>query len=398
MDEHKRTEAAVQHAVNARLSGLQENPWMARRVLTAIKGEEKVKKKISVGLLFVIIAIFCTGVAIAANTNLFEYFAKINGGDYLNKANQAAKFYDAQTITIPQDGHFSEAAFSVDQSYYDGQTLIIAYTLSKKWIPSQFLTEDEALAAHGDWVSEAYLDMPKPRLDDILSPEDVSLFEQKRKQDGAVQLACFTQSVDDYVMLGETAIDASGANIVRMPDGTTMGYIIFTSPLPKEAQDQEALSLAFVFNRHSFALYEDESGFYDKHISGSSTQIPLTIRRNASPAEKLTGFVELGDGCITALATLSDIELKADITISASAETIQAILAQIPSGGQAYALYAGSEKCASPSGGEQYAGETSITISMSMPLPEDTNNLTLVPTYTTAETASAYTIALTRGN
>lgn len=397
MDEHKRIESVVQHAVDTRLSGLTENPWMAQRVLAASKGEDKVKKKISVGLLFLIIAILSIGLAVAASTNLFELFAKVNGSNYLLKVDHATQFYDSQTITIPQDDHFSQAEFTVNQSYYDGQTLIIAYTLSEEWIPSRFPIPSKAFSEYGDLVSEGYLDMPKPQLGDILSAEDISAFNQKCKQDGEVLLEGWSQSIDYYsIKSGESEFDASGSNIVHMPDGTTIGYAIFAYPLPQEVQDQDAVSVEFTFRRDSFVLYENESGFYSKDISSDHVQIPLTIPKNAKAVEKLTGSLELEDGCITALVTISAVDIKAIITISASAEAIEA-LSSIPPENFGYDLYAGDEKCTSPDA-QWYVNETSITTNMSFRLPEDTENLTLVPSYTTSETEDAQTLPLSRGN
>ena len=40
----------VQQAMNATLSGLREDPWLARRVLANVKEEEPVRKKLSVYL------------------------------------------------------------------------------------------------------------------------------------------------------------------------------------------------------------------------------------------------------------------------------------------------------------------------------------------------------------
>ena len=40
----------IQVALDTTLSGLQDDPWLTRKVLDDAKGEVKVKKKISVGL------------------------------------------------------------------------------------------------------------------------------------------------------------------------------------------------------------------------------------------------------------------------------------------------------------------------------------------------------------
>lgn len=67
MDEHKQKEQ-VRHSVDARLSGLQGDPWLAQRVLANAKGEVKVKKKISVGLILTLVLVLAAVVALAAMT------------------------------------------------------------------------------------------------------------------------------------------------------------------------------------------------------------------------------------------------------------------------------------------------------------------------------------------
>ena len=41
----RKEEDRLRHAIDTTLSGLADDPWLARRVLTKAKGEEKVKKK-----------------------------------------------------------------------------------------------------------------------------------------------------------------------------------------------------------------------------------------------------------------------------------------------------------------------------------------------------------------
>ena len=47
----------VQKAMNTTLSGLQEDPWLTQRVLANAKGEEPVKKKLSVSAILVIVLV-----------------------------------------------------------------------------------------------------------------------------------------------------------------------------------------------------------------------------------------------------------------------------------------------------------------------------------------------------
>ena len=77
----------VQTAMNATLSGLREDPWLARRVLANAKGEEPVKKKMSVGILMIVFILAVTVVAFAASNwgGIADFLGRIVGGWNVNE-------------------------------------------------------------------------------------------------------------------------------------------------------------------------------------------------------------------------------------------------------------------------------------------------------------------------
>ncbi len=73
-DQELRTK--VQKALDSKLSGVKDNPWLAQRVMNQAEGEETVmKKKLSVGFVFVIAAalVLGTALAVALNTDFFSH-------------------------------------------------------------------------------------------------------------------------------------------------------------------------------------------------------------------------------------------------------------------------------------------------------------------------------------
>ena len=74
----------VQKAMNSALSGLQEDPWLTQRVLANVKGEQPVKRKISLALVLSIAAILAVaGTAYALFTSrAAEFFGQHWGHDY----------------------------------------------------------------------------------------------------------------------------------------------------------------------------------------------------------------------------------------------------------------------------------------------------------------------------
>lgn len=80
MDKHK-----IQHALDTVLSGLQDDPFLAQRVMTQAKGRKKMKKKVSAGLTFAVILILVAVTAFAVGlASYFSRFAALENtyGDY----------------------------------------------------------------------------------------------------------------------------------------------------------------------------------------------------------------------------------------------------------------------------------------------------------------------------
>lgn len=66
--EDRKDKQIIQQVFDSSLFGIQDDPWMARRVLNAAhgKGEKKVKKKLSVGFAVALVLILATVTAVAA--------------------------------------------------------------------------------------------------------------------------------------------------------------------------------------------------------------------------------------------------------------------------------------------------------------------------------------------
>ena len=82
----------VQKAMESTLSGLQEDPWLKQRILANTKGEEPVKKKLSVSALVIALMLIVSVVAFAATnwTGITEFLGGIVGGWNVNEEAIAA--------------------------------------------------------------------------------------------------------------------------------------------------------------------------------------------------------------------------------------------------------------------------------------------------------------------
>lgn len=300
-----------QEAIDAGLSGLTTTPAREQEIFLAVKGERVVKKKISAALVLVIILlVMAISFAIAASVGIFDQFAKLEGDPYLNTMEQIAAPYADQPVAIAAYGNYTASAFRLNQAYYDGQSLVISYTLSEQWIPVHFMDPAEAWADGNDIVSEAYQEESKPYYDYVFSPEDIARMEQRLVTEGKVYLKGWSQSVDDiHVAANGVEISASRLNLSHMPDGTTIGYIEFDFPLPEEIREQEVLDLEFRLNRGGVEIYQDESGVFHKDIpyNGPAVTMPVTIQKNAEHQGALCGFEAFEEYTVSAFLYVSDI-------------------------------------------------------------------------------------------
>ena len=71
-------QAKIQKAVNAALSGLQEDPWLARRVLAKAKGEKSVKRKTYTAMVLSIVMVLAAmGTACALSASqVADFFTR----------------------------------------------------------------------------------------------------------------------------------------------------------------------------------------------------------------------------------------------------------------------------------------------------------------------------------
>ena len=128
----------IQNALNATLSGLQDDPWLAQRVIAEAKGAKKVKKKLSAGLVIaiVLIIIVTTALAVATLCEVAQMIAQTeqdsgNFGFWPAEKKVAVvtaladQGYIEETDTIKQ---MREDGFSVDEANQAADTLIEAFT------------------------------------------------------------------------------------------------------------------------------------------------------------------------------------------------------------------------------------------------------------------------------
>lgn len=115
----------VQEAVNHRLSGLAENPWLARQIIASMKGEQpRMKRKLSVSLIVVLVLLLLTlsaALALTRSPLLERLFAP----------EEAVPREVIDQIIAPEESAVSPLGeLSVDELLYDGSHLHVMWTVS----------------------------------------------------------------------------------------------------------------------------------------------------------------------------------------------------------------------------------------------------------------------------
>ena len=104
----------VQKAMNSTLSGLQEDPWLTQRILANAKGEEPVKRKISLALVLSIVGILAVmGTAYALfSSQVAEFF-----GQHWNQE-LGARLQEGKIAQIGESVTVGDAVITLDEIVY----------------------------------------------------------------------------------------------------------------------------------------------------------------------------------------------------------------------------------------------------------------------------------------
>ncbi len=86
--------AKVQNALDNKLSGVKDNPWLAQRVMNCAEGEEPVmKKKLSLSIVLVIVAVLALGTALAVAVNT-DFFSHVFGNETRENVTKHTETFD----------------------------------------------------------------------------------------------------------------------------------------------------------------------------------------------------------------------------------------------------------------------------------------------------------------
>ena len=147
--EDRKDKQIVQQVFDSSLSGIQDDPWMAQRVLSKAHeapgtGGFIVKKKLPVGLIFILIVLMSSIVAFACN---HSYVIQYLFGRNMDTEKAQSIEGKVQTIDFVQSSETSVC--TVKDAYFDGKTLAVG--IGFKTDKPVFLASEE-VKVNGEWV------------------------------------------------------------------------------------------------------------------------------------------------------------------------------------------------------------------------------------------------------
>ena len=142
----------VQEAVSSSLAYVQEDPWLAQRVLANAKGEEPVKKKISLALvLCIVLGLALIGTAYALfSSRVAEFYGNYYGDDF------GEWLEEGKTAGVGKTVSLSGVDFTLDEVVYRDNGIYAVGTARAKDGKDALVPPEMLYAA--DWTDEGALD------------------------------------------------------------------------------------------------------------------------------------------------------------------------------------------------------------------------------------------------
>ena len=305
----------IRAAMDSRLSALDASAGRRERIRQRIHQEEEiiVRKKITAStLLAIVVLLVLAGVALAAGLNLFEYF-----GQQDTRLAQLAP----ETILateLPQTVESSTlgtTVASINSAYYDGQSLLVAYSIQNGARTERFVPTEEQLAQ-------------MTKLDNVggfaVSNEKEQLvmaeFIEARKNGTPYGIVRYSVSPSDHTVTDD-GIDLPPAQEMQesTPEGGQYMLREYENPLPDAVQNREHLKIQIRLFQSASYLYFDGKDCYmlpsEIQDAGAMT---ATVRRADAKTRHFEGEGTFGGVKIRVEADASAVH--AQITISADAD------------------------------------------------------------------------------
>lgn len=303
----------IKAALDDCFSGVDALPSMRSDILRAAKGEQKVKRRMNMGLILaLILVLMTTTVAVAAELGLFGQIGQQEDADVRLPALDAASSPVGKVFTTPEG-----VTVTIDQAYYDGTRVFVSYAVAG---PHDVL---ETGTGKPDLVNydQKYDGVTFADMWYVEGPNGQALMSWL---DGSEPRWAKTTSVNvhDGLQIGDEYLDIIGGEYYYLEDGTLMSWKECVVPA-ELAADEVTFSIG-VFTTGS-AYYQTAEALYTFGVDrGETTWHDFTVKK-AAPGVALTGTAQTADWTASADLTASAIDVKGTVTLQCPESWVAAI-------------------------------------------------------------------------
>ena len=272
------------------------------------------KRKMTLTILAAVLAVIAlTGAALAVGLNLFDHFGRNDRRLQVVAPDAALVVNDAVEVTTDALG---ASKARIDSAYYDGQSLIVAYTLDnyqrcEPFTPTE--TELAQMTENKDFLLEAYGIVEG-------DPDANEAFRAAidRKQPCGV--------VEYMIVLGDRCTTDGGVTLplhaAAMEDGEEgLLYCIqeFETPLPESVRDLDSLNLTLPVELSTSWYWFDGETCYEKHDEQPLATLTAAVSRSEAETRSYKWEGEINGAKVSARAEASAVHIKLYIDAEAGA-------------------------------------------------------------------------------
>jgi len=272
------------------------------------------KRKMTLTVLAAVLAVIAlTGAALAVGLNLFDHFGRNDRRLQVVAPDAALYVNDAVEVTTDALG-VSKAR--IDSAYYDGQSLIVAYTLDNYQRYEPFEPTEAELAEmteNRDYLLEAYETVEG----DSAATEALQAAIDRKQPYGVVEY---------MIGLGDRCTTDGGVTMplhaVAMEDGEEgLLYCIqeYETPLPESARNLDSLNLTLPVELSTAWYWYDGETCYEKHDEQPLAALTVAVNRSESETRSYRWGGEINGAKVRIRAEASAVHIKLYIDAEAGA-------------------------------------------------------------------------------
>lgn len=281
------------------------------RALLRIDSEERskpVKRKLTLALAAAIIALLA-GTGLAMHMNLFEFFGRED--ERLNAIAPQAELQSAASETLISD-ELGETRVQFANGYYDGESLMIAFTLQNSERYASFEPTADLLARMESVDQNQFCISYDEKLPGAEATDAFFAAMDRGTACGFVQYCIYPS---DHCTIGD-GVDLPPwyeCSDVQA-DGSIFYLREFESPLPEEAQQQDQLEVHLHLKRMTAYFYFDGKSCYQLYEHNPDVdEVTATISRTEAVVRSFSGESSRNGVSIEACATVSAVQAAVEI-------------------------------------------------------------------------------------